>query len=162
MSEIENALAQSIKSIAEQDEQLKHLYVQLKDLESISEAYTSSKSALEDAKSNLMRIAEIQKSGSEIQNELFKSLQNLVDAMSQFNGTLIEAGVHEFGNKIESISDLLNQYVIQVDEKASANKSEILQSVETFTNKLKSTIWGATFFLVFAIPAIVLIFQGSN
>ena len=145
MSETEKALAEIIKNFAKQDEHLRHLYIELKDLESISQVYGSAKESLEAARSNLLKSSELNLEIANTQKQLFHNIQELTVAMQNLHTKLSDAEIHSFRQILEH----QNSRIDGVDESLGQLKVLI-----TKTNS--SANWAVAFAAILGVVAIIL------
>jgi hypothetical protein len=129
MSETEKALAEIIKNFAKQDEHLRHLYVELKDLESISQTYATAKDALNEARNNILKSSKVSLEIAETQKQLFQRIEELTRAMQDLHAKLSDAEIHSFrlklddqNSKLDDLDKSLGQLkVLITSTKSSAN-----------------------------------------
>jgi len=103
MSEIESQLERIVKEFAETDEALKDLYVQLKDLESVSKTYDSSRATFDEASARLETWTNITMNISSDIRAHFIQLEILAKAMDAVCKKLTDAEITTFNNKLDEL-----------------------------------------------------------
>lgn len=120
MSEMENALAETIKKFAEQDEQLRHLYVELKDLESVSQTYQSAKIALDETKQTLDKVTGANLIVSEMQKDLFQRILELTTLTQTVLDKLSESEIRSFREKLDGQNEKLDIQNVKIDSQTDS------------------------------------------
>jgi len=113
MSEIENKLESIVREFAETDEALKDLYSQLKDLESVSETYNSTRTAFNDASARLKTWTDLTINiNSDIRAQMIR-LESLTLAMDELRKRLSDSEITTFNKRLDEIKlvaiDLLEE-----------------------------------------------------
>lgn len=120
MSEVEKKLEGVLKEYAKMDDDLRDMYVRLRELDSISESYIKAKSSLESSSANLKSTSEALNAEIEILRELASKL-----GASQFT---------TFNDKLDrltiNMNEKLNSSAYKMNEKLNSFEAVLMKQQE--------------------------------